>query len=376
MSKDTYRTIFREKLCLKFNKPKKDVCDHCQIFLNTTTDQQTDEMKLEHADHLNEKELTRAHMKECQHLAKADKEVHSAAFDFQKTLQTPEGNASSFYYYQRLRNYNFTVTSLGDLSRDCYLWNEANGAKGSCEVASSIFMYLQTLKKTGVSKVHLFCDRCVGQNANRIVFVMLSYAMNILGFSEIYLNFLVTGHSQNLNDNTHALIEKNSKNAQIFTTSQWETLIYQAFKSNSVKVVIQGWGNMINFKKVANDWPQYSHLYQGSSFGDENDKILWTKIMQLKFTAENPQKLFYKYKYSEDYKMATFVKEKRSSSRIGARPSGKCSWPAVSELLPLYKSALSISKDKKTDLLKLCRKNLIPPHHHNFYKELPLPNEE
>ena len=90
-------------------------------------------MKLEHADHLNEKELARAHMKECQHLAKADKEVHSAAFDFQKTLQTPEGNASSFYYYQRLWNYNFTVTSLGDLSRDCYLWNEANGAKESCE---------------------------------------------------------------------------------------------------------------------------------------------------------------------------------------------------------------------------------------------------
>ena len=141
---------------MKFNKPKKDVCDDCQIFLNTTTDQQTDKMKLEHADHLNEKELARAHIKEWQHLAKADKEVHSAAFDFQKTLQTPEGYASSFYYYQRLPNYNFTVTSLGDLSKDCYLWNEANGAKGSCEVASSIFMYLQALKKTGVSKVLLF----------------------------------------------------------------------------------------------------------------------------------------------------------------------------------------------------------------------------
>ena len=77
--------------------------------------------------------------------------------------------------------------------------------------------------------------------------------MNIFGFSEIYLNFLETGHSQNLNDNTHVLSERNSKNAQIFTTSQWETLIYQAFKSNSGKVVIQGWENMINIKKVAND---------------------------------------------------------------------------------------------------------------------------
>ena len=41
VSKDTYHTIFQEKFCLKFNKPKKDVCDHCQIFLNTTTDQHT-----------------------------------------------------------------------------------------------------------------------------------------------------------------------------------------------------------------------------------------------------------------------------------------------------------------------------------------------
>ena len=69
------------------------------------------------------------------------------------------------------------------MRRKCYLWNETNGAKGSREVASAIFAYLQDLRKSGVKKVDLFCDRCVGQNANRIVFVMLSYALNVLGFS-------------------------------------------------------------------------------------------------------------------------------------------------------------------------------------------------
>jgi len=37
---------------------------------------------------------------------------------------------------------------------------------------------------------------------------------------------------------------------------------------------------VFNFKNVANDWPQCSHIYQGSTFDDENDKILWTKIVK------------------------------------------------------------------------------------------------
>ena len=361
---------------LKFNKPKNDVCDHCKVFSNTSPDQRTDDVNLEHAKHMEEKEAARVHMKESQDLSKADKKIHSAAFDFQKILLTPQGNASSFYYHQRLRNYNFTVTSLGDMKRKCYLCNETNGAKGSCEVASAIFAYLQDLRKSGVKKVNLFCDGCVGQNANRIVFVMLSYALNVLGFSEICLNFLVTGHSQNLNDNTHALVERNLKYAQIFTTLQWETMIYQAFKSNPIDVFIQQFSNVIDFKKVANEWPQYSHLYQGSSFGEKNDKILWTKIMQLKFTEEHPQKLYYKYNYSEkNFNLATFVKVRRKSCRRSLDSNDSVDWPTIAQVPDLYHAAIIIGKDKKADLMKLCRKNLIPQHHHGFYKGLPVPNE-
>ena len=246
----------------------------------------------------------------------------------------------------------------------CYLWNETHGAKGSCEVASAVFSYLRDLKKADINTAHLFCDRCVGQNSNRIVFIMLSYALITLGFSDICLNFLVTGHSQNLNDNTHALIEKQARNAQIFTTAQYETLIYQSFTSDSVTVAMPCFDKVIDFKKFANECPHYSHLMKGSTYDANNEKIQWTKIMQLKFSDEHSHKSFFKYQYSaQQFNEVSFLKVNRKSSR---RQSSEFELPAVSELPSLYASRLSVTKNKKVDLLKLCKTMLIPPHHHSF----------
>ena len=64
---------------LKFNKPKNDVCDRCEVFSNTSPDQRKDDVNLEHAKHMEEKEAARVHMKESQDLAKADKKIYSAA---------------------------------------------------------------------------------------------------------------------------------------------------------------------------------------------------------------------------------------------------------------------------------------------------------
>ena len=82
VNKDTYRTIFREKFKLKFNVPKKDLCDHCEIFKNTPDEQKTDILKAQHEQHLKEKDLTRDHMRSFKELANENKSIHSAGFDF------------------------------------------------------------------------------------------------------------------------------------------------------------------------------------------------------------------------------------------------------------------------------------------------------
>ena len=121
----------------------------------------------------------------------------------------------------------------------CYIWNESIARKGTNEVATAILWYLliQNLKAENVHKVHFSCDRCTGQNCNRVVFVMLSLCLQWFGFEEIALTFLVTGHSHKENDvtGTHSVIETETSLAEVSTTEQWEGIIRTALTKEAIK---------------------------------------------------------------------------------------------------------------------------------------------
>ena len=85
-----------------------------------------------------------------------------AAFDLQKVLLCPYGEASSFYYFQRLATHNFTVTNILSMKASCHYWSEAECHKGSCEVVSSLMKYIKAKGNEGFQKFELFCDRCGG----------------------------------------------------------------------------------------------------------------------------------------------------------------------------------------------------------------------
>ena len=93
-------------------------------------------------------------------------------------------------------------------------------------------------------------------------------------------------------------------------------------------------------------------------------------------SLKNTHKSYYKYNYSEkNFNLATFVKVRRKSCRRSLDSNDSVDWPTIAQLPHLYHAAITIGKDKKADLMKLCRKNLIPQHHHGFYENLPVPNE-
>ena len=140
--------------------------------------------------------------------AKNDRSIQLVVFDMQKTMLCPHGEASSFYYSPRLKIWNLTCTSLINLDSTCFVWSEADAKKGSREVATCVYNYLEELNNIGgIKTIYLFCDRCIGQNNNHTVLVMLSIAINKFDFDKIVLCYLVTGHSQTEADSTHSTIE-------------------------------------------------------------------------------------------------------------------------------------------------------------------------
>ena len=56
--------------------------------------------------------------------------------------------------------------------------------------------------------------------------------------------------SQNKNVNVHSVIENASKPKFIYTTTQWETTITQAFKKNTCEVKELIHDDFINFKSI------------------------------------------------------------------------------------------------------------------------------
>lgn len=384
-SYDFYLRVFKEKFNLKFQSLKKDRCDTCETFRNLDITNKTDEVKKAQANHLKDKDAVREIKEKSKISAQSKTTMIAAAFDLQKVLLTPFGQTGSFFYSRRLANYNFTVTEINNMNTTCYFWSEFECQKGSCEIATSIQKFINNKVSDGFDEFCFFCDRCGGQNNNRMMFIMLSSAMtNNPSIKSITLTYLVSGHSHSENDNAHSLIEQMSRKKTIYTPAEWETIIKCSFKKNVCDVIVLEHKDIIDFKNV-DAFPEYKLVFndkveeimseeqkKNQRMLNENmnlatrkvSKIYWSEIVEIKFISTDPEMFFFKYSYDEIFRCAKFSAPKRElrKKEIESRQMH----------MRKYTEPSGISQKKKEDLIKLCNKQLIPQRHHAYYKSLPV----
>ena len=112
-------------------------------------------------------------MSETKDKAKNDSEICSIAFDLEKILTTPKAEIGPLYYMSKLCVWNFTVFELHTHQGHCNIWNETIGCRGSNEIASFLYKFIQEKSVAGVKEFFLFSDNCGGQNRNRNMCTML-----------------------------------------------------------------------------------------------------------------------------------------------------------------------------------------------------------
>ena len=191
---DFYKRIFKKRFRLKFQKPEKDICNQSTSYKNSI--EKTKESEMKQKRHLEGKIYTRNLKEEQKDEANKNKDVVTAAFYLEQVLLSPHWPTGAFYYSMRLKNHNLTVTEINNMNTYSFLRNENEAEKASCEVATSVLKFLEIKRAEGKQCINLFSDRCGGQNQNRMMFIMLSNAVN-------ELTFLVPG--QNENDTAHSL---------------------------------------------------------------------------------------------------------------------------------------------------------------------------
>ena len=190
-----------------------------------------------------------------------------------------------------------------------FLWNENEAMKGSCEIATAVSEFLLVKSNDSAKIIYLFCDRCGGQNKNRMINVTLLSSLVEFNLGKIELIILCSEHSQNENNTAQLVIKRQSRSQFIYTTtSQQEKTTNQALTSNVCSVKVLTHDDIIDFQSNK-AFPEYAEVLEDKCYQNGNDKkfkVMWSEIKQVKFSTENPNNMHYKYQYEEEYRSCRF----------------------------------------------------------------------
>lgn len=151
VSHSTYHLIFNHEFNISFHKRMKDRCDTCSAYEKNTPNDDEKEQYKKHIELKNESRQYKDNIK--QNLQ--DNTSHAAAvsvFDMQEVLYSPNSDESSLYYKRKLNSYNLTVYDYRNKQGYCRIWPETEGNRGSNEVGSCVYRYLENLQKEGIKK--------------------------------------------------------------------------------------------------------------------------------------------------------------------------------------------------------------------------------
>ncbi|CAK1601215.1 unnamed protein product [Parnassius mnemosyne] len=378
-----YYEIFTKQFNISFFQPKKDRCDLCLDYEVATVDQKT-KIKDKYDEHLKEKNL-------CRQEKRLDRQNINDTFicsvyDLQAVTQCPTGDISSFFYKSKLNCLNFTIVELMAKKSEIpkkrkineeynendigaysdvysYFWDEVQGNRGANEIGSCILDYLNNLNEQNPNKnlhVTFYSDNCCGQNKNKFIITLYSYAVtHFENIETISHKYFIKGHSQNEGDNVHSLIEKevkkNKKGGPIYAPYQYVTLIKNARKNGKPFTVKElTYEFFTNLKALQELW--------GYNFNEDDDKnnVILNDVKVLQFNKAEPFIFSYKTSYSQSEFKKVNIRNKRK----------KMMSPEEITVTKAFSQRLELSERKKKDLRDLINKNLIPSYYADFYNSI------
>ena len=236
-----YRDVFNE-FNIGFEPPRSDTCNYCDQVnneiraLNVATES-ADINRLQ-----GEKQHHLAVSKEVHHILKAcktieDPSVGAIAFDLQQTLPTPKLTTGVQYYKRKLWTYNFGVHNIKTGRSVMYLWNEADGKRGSAEITSCVMHYINNSVDINIKTLKMFSDNCGGQNKNINMVLTCLRKIHEGRFDKIEHFFMVPGHSYLPCDRDFGNIESKVRGIEVFSQPNYADIIKACRKTRPFKVV-------------------------------------------------------------------------------------------------------------------------------------------
>ena len=193
------------------------------------------------------------------------------------------------------------------------MWPEYEAGRGSTEVASCIYKFLENKKESQprIKDIDFFSDNTAAQNRNRYVGFSVWYARKNIGFSSICHTFLEVGHTETENDNVHSVIERRTRDIELYTPDQWYGAVRAAFagrKSGKPYDVIE----MTHEDFI--DWKSMSKQVLTNLLTDDDGvQVYWTNIRQVRVTEEKPDIIEVKTEFEGEWQEITVFRKKKNT---------------------------------------------------------------
>jgi len=351
-----YNNIFKTEFNISFQTPKKDQCEDC-IQYEGGNEKQKKEYEPSYQQHIFEKDASR---NERENDLKTGDLTHVAAYDLQAVLPCPQGDASSFYYLSKLSVYNFTIYDMKKDVTSCYIWHEGEGKRGAVEIGTCVFKYIQALNDSATQPINIifYSDNCSGQNKNYAMMNMYLFAVrNLPKIATITHKYLIKGHTQNISDTCHSMIEKKIKRIRQGGPLFHPEALISAIKSVTMKnkpfnVFVLGHKDFLDVESL--------------SAVISADIIQISQVRNIKILKET---VAVRYSYEQEFENpiplpGPPILPKTTRSKDKGKKQEK------DYLVSVYDEKIYIPKKKKEGLLTLFKKNLIPSFYLEFYSNL------
>lgn len=366
VSKTIFKKVF-DTMNLSFKKPSVDTCSKCDRI----------NMKLKYASESQAADLTKS-LKEHQEAFKAayeekkkDKELAQSCddvmvitFDLQQCLPTPHLQTNVAFYKRQLWTFNLTIHDMKTNKAFCYMWPECEGNRGANDIASCLYDFIINQLphlNPNAKKLVMYSDSCPGQNKNSIVTTMLMLTAKLSPqLQSIEHKFLVPGHTHMEADTDHALIERKKKHTSmdIHLPRDWYQLVRTASNKTAKFTVIEMTHDVFYDFNIFSK--QYLTLRKTNT---ANEKFLWCDVRSVLYTKENVSR----FSYKEEFKNVEYM-------TMDCSKRGKTYDMITINTVPkAYQSKITISTDKKKDLLDLLC--FIHESAHEFYRSLSCKND-
>ena len=248
-SRSTFYAIFQSDPCkhVRIRSPRSDMCDTCDLLrhvLNSMAHKHQEGREvvaLPSAQLANHLTLARAAREDYKHDQKQARKgiISHFSFDYSQNLVLPQktDQPCSLYFYSLRNVYLFGMTDESCNRQINYRMDEGECAKGSNEVVSMVWRFLNNLSPDKRAHIVFNADNCIGQNKNNTMVKFFLWQC-LMGYSKtIQVKFMIKGHTHFGPDSNFSHIKKRYRRSNAFSLEQLSEIIHESSVTNTAEIL-------------------------------------------------------------------------------------------------------------------------------------------